>query len=180
MANPLGNRLSRLVREHAYLSGSLPGLKADVRLAESALTTKTRQLELSLQRLAEVDQQITELSGIDVSEIIAMRRTPRVGKREYGALRRTIIDVMSNGRPMRTVDLITLMAPIFEWDLSTLKGRKYASNAVCDPLYRFKARGLAERLPNVRSDTGQLCGVWRWIGSSDDNNPPAQMKTADR
>lgn len=174
MANLIGSRLSRLVRERAYISGSISNLKKDVEQAEANLSAKMRRLDLVLQRLVEVDQQITALSDIDVSEIAAIRPTPRVGKREHGALRRTIIDVMSNGRPMRTVDLITLMAPIFEWDLSTLKGRKYASNAVCDPLYRFKARGLVERLPDVRSDTGQLCGVWRWIGSSDANNPPAQ------
>ncbi len=167
MANLIGSRLSRLVRERAYISGSISNLKKDVEQAEANLSAKMRRLDLVLQRLVEVDQQITALSDIDVSEIAAIRPTPRVGKREHGALRRTIIDVMSSGRPMRSVDLISLMAPIFEWDLSTLEGRKYASNAVCDPLYRFKDRGIVERLPDARSDTGRPCGVWRWIGPTD-------------
>ena len=72
MANPLGNRLSRLVREHAYLSGSLPLLKEEVSLTEACLATKKRRLELSLQRLVEVDQQITTLSAINLCEIASI------------------------------------------------------------------------------------------------------------
>ncbi len=171
MENRLGNRLCRLVREHAYLSGSLPNLKEEVRLAEINLATKTGHMELATQRLAEVQYQITKLSAIDLSGIASIRPTPRVGKKEHGALRQTILEVMKSGRAIRTVDLIRLMAPIFEWDLSTLKGRRYAKEAVRGPLRRFEAMGVVERLPDALSDLGQPCGVWRWIGPIDGDTP---------
>ena len=174
MANPIGNRLSRLVRERAYLSGSLSGLEEEVRLTETTLVAKRRRLELTLQRLAEINQKITEISAIDLSKIAAIRRTPRVGKKEHGALGRTVIELMKSGQPMSTVELIRFMAQPFGWDLSTIKGRKYAMDAVRQPLRRFKAMGVVERLSDGLAETGQLCGVWRWIGPPDADNPPAQ------
>lgn len=179
MANRLSNRLNRLIREHAYLSGSLPDLMEDVRLAEASLATKTKCLELSLQRLIEVDQQITALSAIDVSKIATIRQTPRVGKQEYGALRGTILDIMKNGRPIKTSDLLRLLAPVFEWDLTTNQGRDHARHAVIKPLGIFQKKGVVEKLADEVSESGQRCGVWRWIGPPDTDNPTAQKKTAD-
>lgn len=179
MANYLGNRLSRLIRERAYLSGSLPELQEDVRQAQTSLDAKVHRLNLAQQRLLDVDQQLRELSSIDPSKIAAIRRTTRHGHKEHGAIRRMIFDLLKLGQPIRTTDLIRHMAPLFDWDLSTPKGRIYAIDAVREPLRRFKNKGLVERLPDGVSDNGQRIGVWRWIGPSESENPPAKKKTAD-
>ena len=115
MANPIGNRLSRLVREHAYLSGSLVGLKEEVRLAEANLAAKVGRLSLALQRLTDVAQSIAELSAIDLSGIAAIRATPRVGKREYGDLRSAIVDIMKHGKPVNTAEMVQSLARMFGW-----------------------------------------------------------------
>lgn len=174
MANPIGNQLSRLVREHAYLSGSLVGLKEEVRLAEANLAAKVGDLSLVLQRLAEVAQRITELSSIDLSGVAAIRATPRVGKLEYGALRNAIVDIMKHGNPVNTAELVQSLAPLFGWDLLTHKGREHARHAVKRPLAVFRQKGIVERLPDHLSKNGIKCGVWRWIGPPFADNPPAQ------
>lgn len=169
MANTLGSRLSRLVRERAYISGSISSLKKDIVQAEANLCAMTRRLDLVLQRLADVDEQIAALSAIDVSGIAAIRPTPRLGQKEYGSIRRTIIDLMKRGQPISTAELIQLMTPIFEWNLSTRSGREYAIDAVREPLRRFKNKGVVERLPDQITQTGRRCGVWRWIGPQDND-----------
>lgn len=180
MANPIGNRLSRLVREHAYLSGSLVGLKEEVRLAEANLAAKVGRLSLALQRLTDVAQSIAELSAIDLSGIAAIRATPRVGKREHGDLRCAIVDIMKHGKPVNTAEMVQCLAPMFGWDLSTRKGREHAMHAVKRPLIVFRQKGLVERLPDHLSKNGIKCGVWRWIGPSDTNEAATQKKTADQ
>lgn len=175
MANYLGNRLNRLVRERAYLSGELPRLEAAVRKAQAQLEKETACLNQMLARIDDVDQSIRQLSEIDPSCIASIRATPKTGAGQFGDLRRTLIDILKekNG-PITTVEIIQRMAPVFGWNLATVKGRQTAREAVRKPLRIFQKRNAVERLPSHLTANQRNCGVWRWIGPPDADNPSAQ------
>ena len=181
MANLLGYRLNRLVRERDYLSGELPRLEAAVRKAQAQLETETTCLDQMLSRIADVDQSIRQLSGIDPAGIASIRATPRMGLGQFGDIRKTLIDILKEeDGPITTVELIQRMAPIFGWDLTTARGRLGARDSVRRPLQVLKQWNVVERLPNHLTANQRTCGVWRWIGPSDTNEAAIQKKTADQ
>lgn len=180
MANLLGNRLNRLVRERAYLSGELPRLNEAVRKAQAQLEKEMASLNQTLARIDDVDQSLRQLSGIDPACIASIRATPRSGPGQFGDVRNTLIDILKQkDGPITTVEIVQRMAPVFGWDLTTKNGRLFAREAVRRPLQIFQKRNVVERLPNHLTANHKNCGVWRWIGPLDTDAAPAQKKTAD-
>ena len=171
MANYLGNRLCRLIRERAYLSGELPRLEAAVKKAQAQLEKETACLNQMLARIGDVDQSIHQLSCVDPTCITSIRATPRRGLGKFGDVRKALIDILKqkNG-PITTVEIIQRMAPVFGWDLTTANGRLFARESVRRPLQIFQKRNAVERLPSHLTANQRNCGVWRWVGPSDTDN----------
>ncbi len=181
MANLLGNRLNRLVRERAYLSGELPRLNEAVRKAQAQLEKEMASLNQMLVRIDDVDQSIRQLSGVDPTCIASIRATPRSGLGQFGDVRKTLIDILKQkDGPITTVEIIQRMAPVFGWDLTTTNGRQFARESVRRPLQIFQKRNAVERLPSHLTANQRNCGVWRWVGPPDTNEAANQKKTADR
>ena len=180
MTNLIGNRVSRLVRERAYLSGELLRLEQAVRDAQERLDAQKVCLNRMLARIEDVDRSIRQFSGIDPTCIASIRATPKTGLGQFGDLRRTLVDILKEKKsPITTVEIIQRIGPVMGWDLATAHGRKKAREAVRKPLQIFKDRMVVERLPSHETAHRRNCGVWRWIGPPDTDNPAAQKKTAD-
>lgn len=176
MANLLGNRLSRLVRERAYLSGSIPAYKQEVDHAQRVLDGKIALMNQALAALECLDQQIGTLSRLDPNEIAAIRATPRKNQIPRGDIRLTLIDMLrEKAGPMTMVELVRRMASTFGWDLSTTRGRRYARDSVRGSLRYLRGKGAVERLSDHLSMNGITCGIWRWIGTTNDIECPPQI-----
>lgn len=162
MGNRLGAKLSRLIRERAYLSGTLPGLQERVNILRADLKAANAALKVGSARLEELDAAIGVLSAIDPAGIRPIHSTPRVMSGEHGEFRRELIRVLKDAEGvvgMRA--LLRHMAATFSLPLETPTDRTRAGYLVRRPLNHFRMMGAVKRLPN-HPDTGEAC--WMWIG----------------
>lgn len=164
MANHVGTKVSRLIRERAYLAGSLPSLESRKTGLERDLAAATEAFEAAQKRLEAIDASITELSAITPSDIRPVRHTPHKLDAGYGDFRREMIRVLKEtGGPVETAELFRHMAATFSMPNTTSAEKRKVRGLVRRPLYEFEKKGAVRRLPSV-SDKGH--GVWEWVDRS--------------
>jgi hypothetical protein len=169
MANYLGPKLSRLIRERAYLSGTLLILQKEFDLIKLQLEAKATSASNASERLNELDKQIIELSAIEPLEIRAIRLTPRVMHGSHGSFRRELVWILQNtDEPISTGPLVQYMAEMFSLSLDTHQQRTCAREKIRGPLNILKKRGVVTRLPSLEGSTQ---GRWQWNHAADDNQP---------
>lgn len=175
MANHLSNRLNRLVRKRAYQSGEAARTQAEIDRAKALVKKLQSRKARILKSIAQTDAQIEYNSGLEVAEIRPIRYTPHQNGQRRGSLINTIIEVLqAESRPVLTVELVDALAPVFGWHKKTPEAVVKGLWAVRRPLNILKKKGVVERLPSHLLPSGIACGVWRWIGPPDANNPTAQ------
>jgi hypothetical protein len=160
MANHVGPKVSRLIKERAYTAGHCALLRSRrVRLQEelSRLDQELLQVET---RIVELDGKITAASAIDTSHIKPIRSTPRRQEARHGAFRRELVRILKEaGGPVSSGALLQHMVAVFNLPMSTTKERNRSRELVRRPLNVFKAKGAVVRLPST-PDT--LEGIWCW------------------
>lgn len=161
MGNPWGTKLSRLIRERAYVSGAIEPLQQEITDIESALASAKAKHAEHLARLQHLDEQIIQLSTINPQEDIRpIRKLARVTQGEYGSFRRELVRLLKEADgPVSVGYLVDRMANMFHLPLETAADRKHSMDLVRKPLNIFRRRGAVERLP---TRPGERQGVWRW------------------
>jgi hypothetical protein len=161
MGNLLGTKLSRLIRERAYVSGALPGLQERVSDLRADLKAANAAFKASSVRLAELDAAIGALSVIDPVGIRPIQGIQRVMSGKHGEFRRELIRVLKEAEGaigMRT--LVRHMAAEFSLPMETRRDMRRAGYLVRRPLNIFRVKGAVRRLPD-HPDTGEA--YWMWI-----------------
>lgn len=160
MANRLGTNLSRLIRERAYLSGTLPALEVRVSTLRADLKAANAALLAASSRMAELDAAIGALSAIDPVDIRPIRSTPRVMRGVHGEFRRELLRVLKEADgAVGMRDLVRHMATTFCLPMGTPADRERAGYLVRRPLNVFRSKGAVRRLPE-HPDTGEACWIW--------------------
>lgn len=160
MGNPWGAKLSRLIRERAYVSGAIEPLQREIADVEFKLVAAKATYAEHLSRLTHLDEQIAYHSSINPEEIRPIRKLARVTQGEYGSFRRELIRLLKEADgPVAIGYLVDRMADMFHLPLETAADRKHSMDLVRKPLNIFRRRGAVERLPNVPEERQ---GRWRW------------------
>lgn len=160
MANYVGIRLSRLIKERAYTAGRCTQLNSKLSELKKEVAQCYKDLKRSKARVVELDRMIATASSIDPSDIKPIRSTPRQPDRKHGAFRRELIRILKEaGGPVKSGDLITHMVAAFNLPMGTREERTRAYDSVRRPLNVFKTKGAVIRMP---SHPETLEGVWCW------------------
>lgn len=169
MANYVGLKLSRLIKERAYLSGSLSSTQKEVDDLRSKLKTKENELAQKTDRIAEVDKLIAEQSAIDTADIRAIRSMPRKMNGEHGGLTRELIAALKIvDKPVASGVLVEYLAEMFGYPMDTPQQRAKTRKYIRGPLNLLRKRGVVVRHPSL---DGSRQGRWQWIGYQDQNQP---------
>lgn len=75
--NLIGTKLSRLIRERAYLAGEIPILDGEISALRRGLKEARARHKKTTDRIQELDRLLTDLSAIDPTKIRAIRSMPR-------------------------------------------------------------------------------------------------------
>lgn len=143
----LGIKLNGLIKQHAYLGGTLLRLQKkaeDMRvLYEAAITA----VNVTNDQLAELGVKINELSAIDIEEIRKIKETPCKTAMPHGTLARELIRVLqSHGGPVETCELVKHIVNLYGYPYNSPASRRATRKAVVCPLNLFRKRGAVTRL----------------------------------
>ncbi|MGZ8258132.1 MAG: hypothetical protein ACXWTR_03040 [Methylotenera sp.] len=167
MANKIGKTLSRLIKEHAYLAGSLPAIQKEAEEFQSRLEASIEKLSKGNSRLVELGKQITELSAIDPADIRVIKAKPRKMQGDHGRLRRELVQVLQqHDEPVESGELVQYIVNLFSYPFDTPSQKRLARNAINGPLNLFKKRGVVIRHPSL---DGSSQGRWQWVKSAEDD-----------
>lgn len=160
MANYVGIRLSRLIKERAYTAGRCTQLNSKLSELKKEAAQCSKDLKRSKAKVVELDRMIATASTIDPADIKPIRSTPRQPDNKHGAYRRELIRILKEaGGPVKASDLVTHMVATFNLPMSTKEERTRARDSVRRPLNVFKTHGAVIRMP---SHPETLEGVWCW------------------
>jgi hypothetical protein len=182
MVNPVGNTVSRLIRERSYTGGEIKVLEQ--KLAQAAAVLKDagaahrklrRELRVATLRLAVLDAEIAEKSTVRLSEICARRAVPKRFSTRHGSAVGELVRLLKTaGRPLATHELVTPMVDKFGLPVATTAERRYARKWVTCKLQALAHKGAVVRLHDLMDN---LQGLWLWNGV-DSHAMPATPETA--
>ena len=169
MANPIGYRLSRIIRQRSYAAGELEIIEEKIRksqvalhevqTAHKALLKEQKQL---VTRLAELDAELVQRSEIEPSEIYARRQIPKRYSDRHGSVVATLVELLKNAdAPLTTTQIVDIMAERFALPRTTPNERRYARKWVTTKLRVLVKKGAVVPLHDL---TDNLTGLWRWTG----------------
>ena len=128
MANYVGIRLSRLIKERAYTAGRCTQLNSKLSELKKEAAQCSKDLKRSEARVVELDRMIATASTIDPADIKSIRSTPRQSDGKHGSFRKELIRVLKEaGGPVKVSDLITHMVATFNLPMSTSSERAPAT-----------------------------------------------------
>lgn len=160
MANHIGTRLSRLIRERAYTAGALPEIDKQVKTIKAELSAARKKAKAARARLEYLDQEITRLSAIEPVDIRAIRATPRIMKGKHGDFGRELIRILKEeGGVLEMRQMVKHMAATFGFPMNTADERERVGYLVRRRLNVFREKGAVERVPTEASNAP---GLWRW------------------
>jgi hypothetical protein len=173
MANHVGTKLSRLIRERSYLSGELARLRdseqailAEIEAATARLTgLRDVDMRKAQERLDEIDGLIhVEAPAIDPNDINVVRRVLRKSSAKHGALIAAVVEnLRSSPDGISTHEMAGRIAPQFALPWTTREAKSDTISRVRRMLNNLKAKGAVQRLPGEMSVNGQEIARWRWI-----------------
>ena len=157
--------MNRLIRERAYLSGSLAEVEDKTSALKAQLSALRRDKRKILVRLGEIDEVIEALSRIQVGQIRPIRAMPRQYVKKHGDFRKELIRVLQdvNG-PIPMSHLVQYMAEAFDLPRNNPAERERATELVRRPLNIFRQKGAVIRLPTLKGTTE---GIWQWNNNYD-------------
>lgn len=160
MANHVGTKLSRLIKERAYTAGHCALLRSSRDKLQEALSRLDQEIQQIEAKIAELDDKITAISAIDTAHIKAIRSTPRHLEGKYGEFRCELVRILKEaGGPVNSGALLQHMVAAFNLPMSTPQERNRSRELVRRPLNVFKTKGAVIRLP---STPDSLEGVRCW------------------
>ena len=169
MASNLGIKLNRLIKEHAYVGGSLLRLQKkaeDLRVEYEAAVTAVNEANDYREVLG---KKIEELSAINLDDIRKTKETPRKTDQPLGSLTRELIRVLKSiDGPITTGELVQYIVKLYGYPYNTLAERRATRNAITGPLNLFSKRGAVIRMPCLE---GSQQGRWQWVHHATDNQP---------
>lgn len=163
----LGAHLNRLIKERAYLTGSLEVARERLTVIEKEVTALKEALTVGDARREILDQRILALSQIPLDDIRPIRAIPRISKAPHGKVIAGVIQFFqqSAGRSIRSDELQRLVASLSGCRIGIEVTKRQLKFRVANICFRLKQRGVLERLDSSKnSDTGGTHSVWRWIG----------------
>lgn len=173
MANHIGTKLSRLIRERSYLSGEIErleeaaqDLQREIEALRAKRKTKVVELKRVRLRLVEVDDFIrADAPNIDPNDINVVRRTPRQSTGAHGTLVGAVVALLrSNLDAVSTIEVAEKLAPEFGLPWTTAKGRDYTLSRVRRILNNLKERKAVARASAATGEHNQPVARWRWAG----------------
>lgn len=168
----LGTPLNHLIRERAYLTGSLGEAKERLVALKQDIAALRKRIALGEEQLEALDHQILALSVIPLDDIRTIRAKPRLSAAPHGRVMAGVIRFFqqSASRPVRVDELHRLVATLSGYRVGIEVTQRQVTDRTKDICGRLKGRGLLERLENsMNPDTGITYGVWRWIGPTPEN-----------
>jgi hypothetical protein len=169
MPTLLGERLNRLIKENAYAKGKCMTLEAEITHLQQALKAKRKTLQAAKVAVARTEALIPRLSAIDPVLIRSIRSMPRTMQGKHGEFRKELVRLLQEAAgPVRTSDLVKVMAVTFQMPVSTSPERQRANSLVRRPLLTMLHKGAVRRLP---SPDAQGYGVWEWIAGESASEP---------
>ena len=166
MAQTVSPKIARLIRQRAYLSGSLKDLETRVTSIQAQLDAAQAAVATTHRTLAEIDQEIrTACPGIDPEDIRSIRAWPKLGDAPFGGLIDAIVQVLRQSpQGVTTEELRDLLSDKFRLGGENAAERRRARNRVLRPLNGLKAKGLVQRFDGGTSRSGQPIARWLWLG----------------
>lgn len=162
MANYLGNKLNRAIRDRAYMAGLVRRKTVEIERLRSVLDAAIVELEAAQAAVAKRDEEITAMSAINLDDIRAIRGTPRSGLFARGQLSGTIVQVLKQaGQPVSTTTIIAVVSEALGLPIDSWAEREVTHRRIRKQLQVYARKGIIERLHDLsKSDPG----LWRWQG----------------
>lgn len=165
MGNRLGNKLNRLIKQRAYLSGEISVLESEADVIKAQADAKARELTDANAKLAEIDGLITELSSINPDDIKVIRQKRRRVKGVHGGLMLELIRMLKEADgPLDTRAMVSQIVKKFSFPMSNAAERRSARASVNGPLNKLKKFGVVVRHP---SSPDSAAGRWEWVSDVD-------------
>ena len=173
MANPLGNKLSRIVRDIAYTKGDVlmqknAAEKAMEQLKQAAAEFKAARsgIRRAEARLAELRATLGEHTDIAADDIRAIRHWPKLPTTAYGKVIKELVRYLQEaGEPCCTGDIVTHLATKFGMPIGTNPERVETSCSIRRRLRKLVQQGAVARYPEETVLDGHSVAYWHWIGA---------------
>jgi hypothetical protein len=162
MANPWGTKLSRAIRERAYSSAAVERMEKRVEALLAELASARSDLDAAKEYLANLDQKITTLSAINVSEIRQINKIPKSGLFKHGELATAIVRVLKDASvPLETPRIIIMVARMLDLPIDSSKDWADTRLRIKKQLQAYARKGVIERHHNLHASK---IGSWKWGG----------------
>lgn len=162
MANHLGNKLNRAIRDRAYAAGLVRQKADEIERLRAALDAAIVELEAAKAAVARWDEEITVMSAINLDDIRSIRRIPKSGLFAYGELSGMIVRILKEAdRPISTQAIIAVVSEALGLPMDSAADREATHNRVRKRLQAYAQKGIVERLHDPSKPDP---GSWRWLG----------------
>lgn len=175
MANHLGNKLNRIIRDIAYTKGELlsqnsVATKAMAQLKQSANEFKNSRSAIRAAeiRLAGLKTSLEEEMDVSIDDIRAIRHWPKLPTTSYGKVIKELVKLLQvAGEPMATGEIITYLVAKFEMPVGTNAERVETGSSIRKRLRKLVKKGVVVRYPEETVRDGQSVAYWQWVGPAD-------------
>ena len=172
MANHLGNKLNRIIRDIAYTKGELLSQKSVADKAKEQLTLSANEFRSSRAairaaeiRLADLQKALTEEMDVSIDDIRAIRRWPKLPTTSYGKVIKELVKLLqAAGEPLTTGEITTYLVAKFEMPVGTNAERVETSASIRKRLRKLVKKGVVVRYPEETVRDGHSVAYWQWVG----------------
>ena len=173
MANPLGNKLSRIVRDIAYTKGDvlMQKIAADkameqLKLVAAEFKTARSAIRRSEAHLVALQTALGEQTDIATDDIRAIRHWPKLPTTAYGKVIKELVRYLQEaGEPRSTGDIVTHLATKFGMPIGTNPERVETSCSIRRRLRKLVQQGVVARYPEETVLDGHSVAHWHWISA---------------
>ncbi len=172
MANHLGNKLNRIIRDIAYAKGEVLTHKTEAEKIRARLSTVAAELKAarSAMRLAEVRlaalrSKLGEETDIAPDDIRAIRHWPKLPKTAYGKVLKELVRYLqADGEPKSTGEVIAHLVKKFDMRVATNAERDETGSSIRKRLRKLVRQGVVVRYPEEMVLDGRSVAYWHWVG----------------
>ncbi|MDS4015543.1 MAG: hypothetical protein RKP46_14520 [Candidatus Accumulibacter sp.] len=173
MANLLGNKLNRIIREIAYAKGEVlthkiaaEKAKDRIKLAAAELKAARSEMRLAEARVAALRPKLGEQADIAADEIRAIRHWPKLPTTSYGKIIKELVRYLQqDGEPKSTGEIVVHLVRKFGLPVGTNAERAETSSSIRKRLRKLVQQGVVARYPEETVLDGHSVAHWHWIGA---------------
>lgn len=175
MANLLGNRLNRIIRDIAYTKGKILSQKIGTEEAQKRLRLAAQEFKDARAAMRGAEMHLSELqatlaaeSDIPEQDIRAIRHWPKVLEAPYGAVIRELVRYLQAANaPLSTDDIAAHLIEKFNMPIATTAERVETRSTIRKRLRKLVKKGAVVRYPEESVFDGHSVAYWHWVGLSD-------------